>query len=290
MKRILLLQAFLIAILVPSVLHAHFERATLGTRSIALGGMFIALGDDPSTLFANPSGLVTIESPSLYGEFAESPGSRYEEESRIAAIYPFPRFTVGAGWYRRGIEVGGDEDLIIAGIAATLLTNTQGSFLSVGAAAKIGRLSYESSCDCAGSGASQTETAFDLGVMFRPLPVISIAYSLSNVQDIDIGPPGEEGSWERSQRWGIAYFWEERVTVGYEHERACGQTVHHYGFSVRTSVPVELLAGFSEEQVYGGVRWVGERLRLAVSFGPDGDDGIYTSASAEIVLGFGSED
>jgi hypothetical protein len=290
MKRILLLQAFLIAILVPSGLHAHFERAALGTRSIALGGMFVALGDDPSTLFVNPSGLVTAESPILYGEFAESPGSRYGEETRIAAVYPFSRFTVGTGWYRRGIEEGGNEDLMIAGIASTLLTNTQGSFLSVGAAAKIGRLSYESSCECAGSGTAQTEATFDLGVMFRPLPVISIAYSLSNARDIDLGPPGEEEPWERSQRWGIAYFWEERVTVGYEHERTGGQTVHHYGFSVRTSTPIELMAGFSDERVYGGIRWIGERLRLAASFGPDGDDGVHASASAEIGLGFGAED
>ena len=290
MKRILLLQALLAAILIPSALYAHFERATLGTRSIALGGMFIALGDDPSTLFSNPGGLVTIGSPTLYGDFAEASGSRYGEESRIAAIYPFKRFALGAGWYRRGIEVGGAEDLMIAGVAATLLTNTQGSFLSMGAAVKAGRLSYESSCDCAGGGNSQTETAFDLGIMFRPLPVISIAYALSNTGDIDIGPPGEEEPWERSQRWGIAYFWEERVTLGYEQERMGGRTLHHYGFSVRTSTPIELLAGFSEEQVYGGIRWVGERLRLGASFGPDDDGGIYAAASAEIGIGFGDED
>ncbi len=290
MKRILLLQAFLAILLIPSVLYAHFERAALGTRSIALGGMFVALGDDPSTLFSNQGGLVTVESPTLYGEFAESPGPRYGEESRIAVIYPFTRFAVGGGWYRRGIEAGGNEDLMVAGIATTLLTNTQGSFLSLGAAAKVGRLSYESTCDCAGSGTSQTETAFDLGVMFRPLPVISIAYSISNMRDIDIGPPGEEEPWERSQRWGIVYFWEERVMVGYEHEMTGGRTLHHYGFSVRTSTPVELLAGFSEERVYGGIRWVGERLRLAASFGPDGDDGIHASASAEIGLGFGDGD
>jgi len=290
MKRILLLHAFLIAILFPADLYAHFERAAIGTRSIALGGMFIPLGDDPSTLFANAGGLVTIESPTLYGEFAESPGSHYGKESRIAVVYPFSRFTAGTGWYRRGIEEGGYEDLIVAGIATTLITNTQGSFLSVGAAAKIGRISYEASCDCAGNGTSETETAFDLGVMFRPLPVISIAYSLSNARDYDFGPPGEEETWERAQRWGVAYFWEERVTLGYEHERTGARTVHHYGFSVRTSTPVELLAGFSDERVYGGIRWVGERVRFAASFGPEGDEGIHASGSVEIRLRFSAEE
>jgi len=284
MKRILLLQAFLISILFPAGLHAHFERAALGTRSIAMGGMFIPLGDDPSTLFANAGGLVTIESPALYGEFAESPGPRYGEESRVVLVYPFPRFTAGTGWYRRGIEESGDEDLIVTGVAATLITNTQGSFLSIGAAAKIGRISYESSCDCAGGGTSETETAFDLGVMFRPLPVISIAYVISNERDIDFGPPGEEEPWERAHRLGVAYFWEERVTVGYEYERTGQRTIHHYGFSVRTSTPFELLAGFSDERVYGGIRWVGDRVRLAAAFGPEGDEGIHASVSVEIRL------
>ena len=290
MKKILLLQIFLATILLPADLHAHFERVTLGTRSIAMGGMFISLGDDPSTLFANVGGLVTIESPTLYGEFAESPGSLYGEESRIAVVYPLPWFTAGTGWYRRGIEEGGDEDLMVAGIATTLITNTQGSFLSIGAAAKIGRISYESSCDCAGSGTSETETAFDLGVMFRPLPVVSIAYSISNAKDIDFGPPGEEESWERAQRWGIAYFWEERVTVGYEHERTGGRTIHHYGFSVHTSTPIELLAGFSGDRVYGGIRWSGDRVLFAASFGTQGDDGIHASASVEIPIRFGIEE
>lgn len=290
MKRILLLQIFLVATLFPVDLHAHFERAALGTRSIAMGGMFVPIGDDPSTLFSNAGGLVTIETPTLYGEFAESPGSLHGEESRIAVVYPLPRFTAGAGWYRRGIEKGGDEDLLIAGIAATLISNTQGSFLSVGIAAKAGRVSYESSCDCAGSGVSETETTFDLGVMFRPLPVISIAYTLSNIDDIDYGPSGEVETWERVQRWGIAYFWEERVALGYEQERTGNRTLHHYGFSVRTSTPIELLAGFSDEKVYGGIRWAGDRVRIAASFGPEGDDSIHASGSIEIPLRFGAEE
>jgi len=289
-KGFVLLQALLIAILLPVHLHAHFERAQLGTRATALGGMFIPLGDDPSTLFANVSGLVTTEGPTLYGEFAESPDRRYDEESRVAVLYPYRRFAAGAGWYRRrGGEVGG-EDLVVGGVAASLLTNTQGAFLSVGAAVKVGMVSYESTCDCSGGGTSETETSFDLGVMFRPLPVISLAYVLSNAGDIAFGLPGEEESWERAQRWGVVYFWEGSVTVGYEYERIGDRAVHHYGFSVRTSTPIELLAGFSRERLSGGIRWVGGRVRLAASFGTEGDDGIHAGASVEIGLGSGDGD
>lgn len=290
MRRIVLLQAILVALLVPADLHAYFERAGLGTRAIALGGMFVPLGDDPSTLFANAGGLVTTGTPTLYAEFAESPGPRYGEESRVAALYPFRGFTAGLGWYRRGIEEEGNEDLIVGGMAATLITNTQGAFLSVGAALKIGMVTYESSCDCAGSGTTETGTSLDLGIMFRPLPVISLAYVLANTNDIDLGRPGEEEPWRRVQRWGIAYFWEQRVTLGYEYERTGEQSVHHYGFSVRTSTPIELLAGFSEERLYGGIRWVGDRIKLATSFGPEEDEGIHASASVEVGLGRGGEE
>ena len=290
MKSFVLFQAFLIAILIPVNLHAHFERAHLGTRSIALGGMFVPLGDDPSALFANVSGLVTADGPTIYGEFAESPDRRYDEESRAVALYPYRRFAAGAGWYRRGGGEFGDEDLIAGGVAATLLTNTQGAFLSVGAAVKVGIVSYESTCGCAGGGTTETETSFDIGFMFRPLPVISIAYVLSNAGDIDFGPPGGEEPWERAQRWGVAYFWEGNVTVGYEYERVGDRTIHHYGFSVRTSTPIELLAGFSRERLSGGIRWVGRRVRLAASFGTEGDEGIHAGASVEIGLGRGGGD
>ena len=286
MKRVLLLQICVLTVFLPAGLRAHFEEASLGTRAVAMGGMFVPVGDDPSTLFSNVAGLVIIEPPTLYGEFSESPHPRYGEESRVAAIYPLPWFTAGVGWYRRGIEEGGSEDLLIAGVAATLITNTQGSFISMGASAKLGRISYESTCDCPESGTSETEPAIDLGVMFRPLPVVSIAYAISTVKEADFGPPEEVERWERAQRWGIAYFWEERVTLGYEQERSGSRTMHHYGFSVRTSTPLELLAGFSDEKVYGGVRWVGERVRVAASFGPDGDVLIYGSASVELPLGF----
>ncbi len=285
MKRFVLLQALLIATLIPVDLHAHFERAQLGTRSIALGGMFVPLGDDPSALFSNVSGLVTADVPTIYGDYAESPDPRYDAESRIAALYPYRRFAAATGWYRRGGGEAGDEDLIVGGIAATLLTNTQGAFLSAGAAVKVGMVSYESGCDCAEGGTTETGTTFDIGIMFRPLPVVSVAYVLSNASDIEFGPPGEEELWERSQRWGIAYFWEGSVAVGYEYERVGERTIHHYGFSVRTSTPIELLAGFSRERLSGGIRWIGGRVRLAASFGTAGGDGIHAGASVEFGLG-----
>ena len=209
----------------------------------------------------------------------------------IAAIYPAPWITVGAGWYRRGLSGGDieDENVLIAGLAKKLLTNTGGSYLSVGAALKMGRLAYESSCDCPGGGSSESNVTGDLGVILRPLPVISIGYSMLTLNEADFEEYGSVRSWERSSRWGISYFWEGRVVVGFEQQRSAGRTTYHYGLAVRTSTPIEILAGYDDGDVQGGIRWVDEIVRVSVAFGSTGDDGVHARASIEASIPTGNK-
>ena len=177
---------------IPQTLHAQFEEVSTSTRSTALGGMFTHVADDASALFINSAGLVNSASPVLYGDFSESSAAGYGSETMIAAIYPAPWITVGAGWFRRGLSGGDidDENVFIAGIAKKLLTNTGGSYLSVGAAMKAGRLAYGSSCDCPAGGSSESDVTGDLGLILRPLPVISIGYSLITLKEVDFGDYG----------------------------------------------------------------------------------------------------
>jgi hypothetical protein len=285
-----LLYVFLAILANPTDLHAYFERAALGTRPASMGGMFTPLGDDASTLFMNVAGLVTIETTTLYGEFAEEFDTLYGGESRAGIVYTAPWFSAGVGWYGRGFAGGGDENVLVAGIARNVITNMQGSFLSVGLAAKVGRISYGTSCACSEGGASQTEMTVDLGIMLRPLPVISIGYAVLNARKVDFALSGTYGSWEPVHRWGICYFWGERVVFGYEQEHVDGRTVNHYGFAVRTSTPIELLAGFAEEKVYGGIRWAGETVRVSVAFEPNDGNAVHARASVELALRFGDRD
>jgi hypothetical protein len=289
MRKALLL-AVIVILIDAADANAHFERAPLGTRSASLGGVFVPLGDDVSTLFVNAAGLVNMKSPTLYGDFAEAFDPLFDGESRVGAVYPAPWFSVGVGWYRRGMAEGGGEDLVAAGIAKNLVTNAQGSFLAVGAAMKVGRVAYGPSCSCSESSSSETETTADLGIMFRPLPVISIGYSLINAREIDYALSETYGQWSREHRWGIAYFWEERVVLGFEPEHAGGRIVNRYGFAVRTSVPLEILAGFAEENVYGGIGWVGERARASFAFESDEENGVHARASVELFLRFDEDD
>jgi hypothetical protein len=279
-------------LVIPQTLHAQFEEASTSTRSTALGGMFTHVADDPSALFINCAGLVNSVSPVLYGDFSGSSGEGYGGETMIAALYPTPWITVGAGWYRRGLSGGDieDENVLIAGLARKLLTNTGGSYLSVGAALKVGRLAYESSCDCPGSGSSESRVTGDLGLILRPLPVISIGYSMLTVKEADFEEYGSARSWNRLNRWGISYFWEDRVVVGFEQQRSAGRTTYHYGLAVRTSTPIEILAGFDDGDVQGGIRWIDDIVRVSVAFGSGGDRGIHARASVEVGIPRGEKE
>ena len=285
----LILVAFLI---IPQTLHAQFEEASTSTRSTALGGMFTPMADDPSALFINCAGLVNSVSPVLYGDFSDSSGEEYGVGTIIGAVYPAPWFTVGAGWYRRGLSGGDieDENVLIAGLAKKLLTNTGGSYLSVGAAIKLGRLAYESTCDCPGSGSTESRATGDFGIILRPLPVISIGYSMLTVKETDFEDYSSPRSWDRINRWGISYYWEDRVVIGFEQQRSAGKTSYHYGLAVQTSTPIEILAGFDDGDVQGGIRWIEEIVRISAGFGYSGDSGVNARASIEVSIRKGDKE
>jgi hypothetical protein len=86
-------------------------------------------------------------------------------------------------------------------------------------------------------------------------------------------------------RWGISYFWEQKVILSYEQERIAGRVINHYGFSVRTAVPLELMAGLSGGNVSGGLRWINDRFRAVAAFTSDDEFGVETRFSLEVSLG-----
>jgi hypothetical protein len=277
----------LVAVLIiPSTTHAQFEGAAASARSTALGGMFTPMGDDPSTLLINCAGLVNSTVPVIYGDYSGSSDGGISGEMLVAAAYPGPWFNIGVGWHRRGLSDGTieNENVLIIGLARKILTNVGGSYLSVGAAVKMGRLSYGSMCECLASGSSETKVTGDVGAILRPLPVISIGYSMLTIREVDFEESSPALSWERGQRWGISYFWEERVIVGFEQQRRGGDESYHYGLAVRTSTPLEILAGFNDGDIQGGLRWVDEIIRVSVSFGSGEESGAYARASIELGL------
>lgn len=46
------------------------EGIGIGPRALGMGGAFVALVDDPTSVYWNPAGLAFVENPTLYGEIS----------------------------------------------------------------------------------------------------------------------------------------------------------------------------------------------------------------------------
>jgi hypothetical protein len=281
-----LLQVFLPVPAFPAP--GFFEHSHIGARSLAMGGAFTALGDDASTVFTNPAGLFQMKTITAYGDYGWPSTGNGRDELRLCLALPFGQNGAGVGWYRSGRTDGSAADLIVAGVSRRLIEGTQGSFLSLGANLRAGRISAGEWCACTDGGNSDAAVTFDLGIILRPLPVISFGYTVENASDTDIEIDGAGGHWDRVHRWGISYFWEEKFVFSYEQEHCAGRVVRHYGFGLRATVPLEMMAGFTEERVTGGLRWLGDRFTVTASFISGGDAPLELRAAVELFL-FGGE-
>ncbi|MGD1047700.1 MAG: hypothetical protein ABR899_02970 [Candidatus Krumholzibacteriaceae bacterium] len=296
MKRLIV--PLLFSCLLASRAEARFEDVSAVARSQAVGGAFVSLADDASALFVNPAGIVLAGPFAGYFDYDEPAGASAAGtwESRLAACMAAGRTSFGLGWYslERG---GGGEDLLLAGAAYRLLEGTEGSLISFGANAAVGHYSSSDGIVClTGPGLclrgkpSRTQLTGDVGVMVRPLPVVSFAYSAQNVFGVDAGGGGAQTPWRRLQQWGVSYFWQERVVLSFAQQHADGASTLHYGISVKTAVPIELMAGFSNARVNGGVRWVGARYGAVIAFSSDEAQRVTWTAGLEIRIRRGEKE
>ncbi len=261
---------------------AHFEQSALVTRSRALGGAFVSLADDPSTIFVNPAGMFSDGLFAVYLDYGDPAGMSGGRESRLALAAGADRTGFRFGWYRFAGEDDASENLLMAGAAHKLIEGTQGSFLSIGANASVGNVSIESS-RCGKNQSSWSNVTGDIGFILKPLPVISFGYAIGNILNEHFDIEGNVEPWRRVQRWGVSYSWEERVVLSFGEEHFGGRTTGHCGCSVRAAAPIELMAGFSDGNTTGGIRWLGGRLRAAVAFSSDEVRGVTWQCSCEIM-------
>lgn len=283
-----LILPLLLSCLIASRVEARFEGVSGVARSQAAGGAFVSLADDASALFVNPAGIVLAGPLACYVDYAEPSGAVGARESRLVACMAAGRSSFGLGWYRLG-RAGGSDNLILAGGAYRLIEGTQGSLISVGASAAVGRASRGgTACSAEGgscrSGSSGARVTADAGFIVRPLPVIAVAYSASNVFGVDASGGGGGSPWRRLQQWGVSYFWQERFVLSFAEEHADGVWTLHYGINVKTAVPIELMAGFSDERASGGIRWTGERCGAVIAFSEDGAGGITWTGGFEMKI------
>jgi hypothetical protein len=124
----------------------------------------------------------------------------------------------------------------------------------------------------------------DAGIILKPLPIVAFAYSVGNIRDAHPDQTCGDKAWRRAQRWGASYFWEERVVLSFATVRRAGRTTLHYGMAVKTAVPIEILAGFSDGRVTGGARWTGSWFGGSIAFAADEDEGVTWMLACEAHL------
>ena len=256
------------------------------TRSQAMGLSFPSIGEGASTLFINPAGLVAVRGMALYGDYTEGDVLYPNGCARGCLALPLGRFAAGAGFFNKDSGGAGRWNVFLAGAAWRIMEGAKDSFLSIGAAAKIARISGETSSDCdicGPAGTDDTGITADIGVIVRPLPMVSIGCSSANLFEKDFETDGlADGRWRRHTRVGLSWLLQDRIIVSWDRSYYGPMKRDHYGISVRTSVPLELMTGFYDEKITGGVRFTQRRFDLSVAFSPDGDGRLAASVSAEV--------
>jgi hypothetical protein len=279
MKRRLL--ALIIFSLLGTRAEARLDGSSAPARAQAMGGALVSLADGPEAIFVNPAGIVASANSALYLDYAEPAGVLGGRESRVAFAAGALNTRGALGWYRFRCE-SESNNLIAVSAAHRLIEGTQGSFFSVGASATVEGSSRPGADP--GEGESHWTASGDAGIILKPLPVVAFAYSAGNIRDARPGRALGDEAGRRAQRWGIAYFWEDRIALSFATVRRAGRTTFHYGIDVKSAVPIELMAGFSDGRVTGGARWTGAWLGSSIAFAAEEGGGVTWTLACEAHL------
>lgn len=265
----------------------RFDGTISSTRSMALGGAFSPLADDITALFVNPSGLINTGGAALYTDYMETGGGSGSWEGKFAGGFERWGIVFGTAGSRKSYDDGRSEGQLSVGFAINLLSGSVGSFISVGGALRAGRVAFDLDEGCVPCGVEAGRFSYnaltaDMGLMIRPLPFISLAVSTENISETGFGSGDYYIPWDRTVRYGAAWLHEDRFTISWERRQTGDRETDHFGFGLRTAIPLEIMAGMTSNRVHGGARWDGGRWRGSIVFGQEDESVITTGASIEI--------
>jgi hypothetical protein len=264
---------------------AAFQGLYQAARSMAMGATGVAGYDDASILFINPAGLTSYMLTTVYGEYSKSGEWCGCDRWRFAAVVARGNSSFGVGWYQWDPrEERKDENYSIA-FGRRVMEGATGTYISIGGRLCYGRVIEEGLKEYGGVRRSDSNINGSLGIIIRPLPVISFGYTIENIRETDLQLSGGSESWGKINRWGFAYYWENRVTISYQRENRGGKVSNHYGFSGITALPLKIMAGFAGGDVYGGIGWEIGDYRGVFSFSPGEEREVDVNISLECLFG-----
>lgn len=224
MRRHLITAATAVAVLLPLAegARAEFADSEVGARGMALGGAFVAVDGDPSSLYWNAAGILSERRVQLTGMRTRLfDGLEGVNEDFVGMTLGFgPDTAVGFGWTRVGLEDVYFEDVLNATVAYRLREQLQVgvSLLFFGAEAP----GLEALADPNYVG-RQWEPSMSVGALYKWSDVLQFGVSLENLfkptmsllgQAEDVDPIGGR------RRIGFAYVIQEIV-------RITGEVRHH---------------------------------------------------------------
>ena len=265
----------------------RFDGTISSTRSMALGGAFSPLADDITALFVNPAGLINTAGVALYADYMETGGGSGPWEGKLAGGFERWGIVFAAGGSGKSYDDGVAEGQLSAGFALNVLSGTAGSFISLGGVLRAGHVAFDLEDPCIPCGVPEGRYSYnaltaDMGLMIRPLPFISFSVSAENISETGFGSGDYYIPWDRTVRYGAAWLHEDRFTISWERRQTGDRETDHFGFGLRTALPLEIMAGMTSNRVHGGARWDGGRWRGSIVFGQEAENVITTGASIEI--------
>ncbi len=230
---------------------AYFDRVVTSSRTLSMGGAFVAISDDPSATLLNPAGLAQAKNHAFLFSLTKPYGLSDLEESYFAAALPVKIGVVGLSWHRFSLGGVSSEDLFTIGFGRDYIRTSLDASLSFGGSIDVARVSY--SADPYQD--SKAKVTASLGVLLRPFPIIGIGYSVRNIGrgSFDFVPGGGGTPIKTLHTWGIAYHWEQ-VTFVFERQLSQNREwKSNMGLEMRVLSSLRIRSGFDGSDVTGGI-------------------------------------
>lgn len=189
--------------------HAYvFDAMDVSGKARAMGGAWVAVGDDASAVFYNPACLAHPEAQGVTCSFARPNSQQFESLTYLAAGLRLGR-SQGLSWgYRKfGVEYGCvnllDESTLSVGHGFTLMKDIHSS-LALGYCLNIYSLEFGPTADQALDLGKETTYGVDVGFLGTLRQRTRIGLLLKNVNEPSVG----KGTREPLPQWitaGVAY-------------------------------------------------------------------------------------
>ncbi len=288
---------------------APFYRLGIGARSLGMGGSFVSVADDPTTIYWNPSGLASINTMAITGMHLNT----YQIDSYhdfVAGVFPLSDYSTWGLYYLRAstpnipITTLGTDGLP----KVADYTKNDRNLVAFSYGRKFGK-TFSAGCTLKYiserlSNATATGWAADLGCLYQASPTLSLGMAVQDVTETLISwNTGHADTVPPLFKFGLnGKLFDDNLTLSLDLDLIRDRpSVWHLGTEYRFGSFLAVRAGLNDSQLTAGLgfkfgRWemnyafenhdLGDHHRLAftVWWLPDKIDRSAT-ADVESILG-----